>query len=93
MLTFSDNSAKQGGAIVFKDNHIILKGNTTVVFVNNGAVDRGGAVTFYFSNITINENCTLHFNGNHAEYGGAMYDDSSTSTIIGPARVTFSNNI
>ena len=96
MVTFSSNSAKEGGAMILIDNcTILLKGNTSVMFCNNNAVSLGGAVAIYSNSVfTVDENCTLKFDGNNANAGqaGAIGLIYSTVTIKGGTKVALGNN-
>ena len=53
---------------LFANSAILLKGNTSVTFVNNSAINAGGAVSIYSNTaFTVDENCTLNFDGNNVK--------------------------
>ena len=95
LVTFINNTAEQGGAVVFSNSNVTIKEYSTVTFKNNIAVDysNGGAfVCFNNSIITIRGNSNITFNNNRAsQSGGAIHSynkckitfkDNSTSSFI-----------
>ena len=93
LVTYTNNTAGGGGAIVFSESNVIIEEYSTVTFNNNIAQSSsGGAFTCYNnSNVTIKGNSNVTFNGNKASQdGGAIYSynmcnitfkDNSTSTF------------
>ena len=94
LVTYTNNTAGGGGAIVFSNSNVIIDEYSTVTFNNNIAqYFSGGAFTCYNnSNVTIKGNSNVTFNNNKASQdGGAIYSsnmckitfkDNSTSTFI-----------
>ena len=93
-VTYTNNTAGGGGAVVFSNSKVIIKEYSTVTFNNNIAqYFSGGAFTCYnYSNVTIKDNSNVTFNSNKAiQDAGAIYlydmcnitfKDNSTSTFI-----------
>ena len=67
---FTNNTARNGGAIALLSCHITFKGNAT--FTNNTA-GHGGAVYLVSSIITVEPQTLLEFESNSASQGGAIY--------------------
>ena len=93
-ITFTNNSADNGGAIFIYASTMLVSEHSNVVFTNNTAVQDGGAI--YFSNqvnVTISSTLVLTYNiaDNH---GGAIYSKIIQSKIIcfNNTNITFSNN-
>ena len=96
-VTFINNTAGSGGALVISESNVITEEYTRVTFDNNIALcSCGGAfICSNNSNVIIKGNSNVTFNGNKAtQSGGAihsynicniMFKDNSTST--------FSNNV
>ena len=87
---FINNAADYGGSIVYyHDGQITFEGNSSVVFVNNTAVE-GGAIRST-GQITFEGNSSVVFVNNTAAEGGAI---GSTGQIIfeGNSSVVFVNN-
>ena len=82
--TFESNSALYGGAICLNRNsNITFKENSTVLFKNNIANIEGGALSIYSdSSFEAKNYATLEFTANNAGYGGAMYFDTTHSTLV-----------
>jgi predicted outer membrane repeat protein len=86
---FTGNSAAWGGAVYNGDNaySVTVRGSN---FFDNSAVDpngnRGGGV-YNEGALTIQE---CMFTGNHSGFGGAVYNQAGTCTII---KCTITNNI
>ena len=94
LVTYTNNTAGGGGAIVFTNSNLTIEEYSAVTFNNNIAqYSSGGALTCYNnSNVTIEGNSNVTFNSNKASQdGGAIYSynmckitfkDNSTSTFI-----------
>lgn len=70
--TFSDNSAKYGGAIYLNKTNLNIYNST---FTKNNA-DNGGAI---YSNTNLNVHDSI-FTSNSAIYGGAIYNDGNLNS-------------
>ena len=81
---FENNSASFGGAICLNSNsNITYKENSTVLFKNNIADIDGGALSIFSdSSFKVMDYATIEFNTNRAKYGGAMYFDTTHSTLV-----------
>ena len=94
LVTFMDNKADRGGAVIVFESNFIIKEYSTIVFNNNIALySSGGAfVCSNNSNVTIKGNSNVTFNNNRAsQSGGAIHSynmcriifkDNSKSTFI-----------
>ena len=82
-VTFSHNKASQGGVIYSQlYSHIRFEGLSTVRFVANVAMDYGGAINLFINTFIMFTNyADVIFDGNSAKNGGAVYSDSTFSTI------------
>ena len=92
-VRFKNNKALNGGAVCI-DNNITLtfEGNSTAFFNNNVASEGGGAIkVLKDSNVTVKENIAINFTHNSAQYGGALFLDT-TATIISTSDIMFTNN-
>ena len=97
LLTFINNKADRGGAVIIYESNVIMEEYSTVIFNNNFALySSGGAfICSNNSNVTIKGNSNVTFNNNKAsQSGGAIHSynmcritfkDNSTSTFIGNA--------
>ena len=98
-VTFINNTAEQGGAIVFSESNVTIEGYSTVAFNSNIAMySNGGAfLCFNSSIITIMGNSDVIFDSNKAsQSGGAIHsynmckitftDDSTSAFIANTAR-------
>ena len=93
LVTFVDNKADRGGAVIIFECNVIMEKYSTIVFNNNFALySFGGAfVCSNNSNVTIKGNSNVTFNNNKAsQSGGAIHSynmcritfkDNSTSTF------------
>ena len=92
LVTYTNNTAGGGGAIVFSDSNVIIEEYSTVTFNNNIAQSSGGAFTCYNnSNVTVKGNSNVTLDSNKASQdGGAIYSynmckitfkDNSTSSF------------
>ena len=81
---FENNSASFGGAICLNINsNITYKENSTVLFNNNIADIDGGALSIFTdSSFKVMDYAAIKFNTNRAKYGGAMYFDTTLSTLV-----------
>ena len=94
LVTFINNTAKEGGTVQFSDSNVIIKEYSTVTFNSNIAeYSNGGAfVCFNSSIVTVRGNSNVTFNNNKAsQSGGAIHSynmckitfkDNSTSSFI-----------
>ena len=103
--TFRNNSATDGGALLFSTNaYMILQKNTHIYFINNHAKHAGGAI--YVNNVyemylpcffqvprhPQTQNIKLYFENNSAEYGGmALYGGLLDDCDMIHERTTISN--
>ena len=92
-VTFDDNKAFHGGAICTNMmSKLIFKGNSTTLFHKNLGAEDGGAVTVLNnSSITVKYHVTIKFTGNSAQYGGAIFLDT-TATMVNNSDIDFKNN-
>ena len=81
---FENNSASFGGAICLNsDSNITYKENSIVLFKNNIAdIDGGTLSIFTDSSFKVMDYAAIEFNTNRAKYGGAMYFDTTHSTLV-----------
>ena len=94
LVTFTNNTAGGGGAIMFSESNVIIEDYSTITFDNNIVqYSSGGAFICYNnSNVTIKGNSNVFFYNNKAsQHGGAIHSckmckitfmDKSTSTFI-----------
>jgi len=95
LVTFVNNNAVTGGAIIGEGNSSILaNGNSTVQFTHNRALQGGAVYSRSQANISLQESCEILFRDNKAtEGGGALYVTAySTIMFIGCSEIIFSNN-
>ena len=94
VVTFSHNKASQGGVIYSQLNsHIRFEGFSTVRFVANVALDYGGAINLFINTfIMFTDYADVIFDGNSAKNGGAVYSDSTFSTITKTTYTALNNN-
>ena len=92
-VTFDDNKAFHGGAICTNMmSKLIFKGNSTTSFHKNLGAEDGGAVTVLNnSSITVKYHVTIKFTDNSAQYGGAIFLDT-TATMVNNSDIDFKNN-
>ena len=92
-VTFDDNKAFHGGAICTNMmSKLIFKGNSTTSFHKNLGAEDGGAVTVLNnSNITVKYHVTIKFTDNIAQYGGAIFLDT-TATMVNNSDIDFKYN-
>ena len=84
VVSFENNSALYGGAICLSGNsNITYKEKSKVLFKNNIADIDGGALSIFTdSSFKIMDYAAIEFNNNRAKYGGAMYFDTTHSTLV-----------
>ena len=83
-VTFYNNEALHGGAM-YSNNHTNtnFKDNSTILFNQNIAIVNGGAIkALSNSNIILTHNTTVTFTNNSAQYGGAIFFDSSPGSLV-----------
>ena len=92
-VTFDDNRAFHGGAICTNMmSKLIFKGISTTLFHKNVGTENGGAVTVLNnSSITVKYHVTIKFTYNSAQYGGAIFLDT-TATMVNNSDIDFKNN-
>lgn len=91
-IEFSDNhsASMNGGAIASENSHVVFSSVGDVSFVQNSAGRAGGAISAW-GDVVFDGVGNVVFDGNAAEYGGAISSD--TVTIQGLAgNVEFRNN-
>ena len=83
IIKFINNKALDGGALCISDNvELIVKGNSTALFYNNLAIVGGGAVkVLNESSLTLKEHSTINLTNNRAQYGGAIFLDTTGMMI------------
>ena len=88
LVTFINNTAKEGGTVQFSDSNVIIKEYSTVTFNSNIAeYSNGGAfVCFNSSIVTVRGNSNVTFNNNKAsQSGGAIHSYNM-------CKITFKDN-
>ena len=96
-VTFEGNNAMFGGAICLNRNTIItFTDNSIALFKDNIASNDGGAINILTnSSIIVNDNTTITFTANNAQYGGAMFFDTTHTTLKftnNGSDITFNSN-
>ena len=95
-VTFINNRADRGGAVLIDESKVIIEDHSTVIFYNNFAwYSSGGAlVCSNNSNIVIKNNSNVTFYSNMASgSGGAIYSNSLCKiTFKGNSTSAFINN-
>ena len=88
-IIFSGNTARQGGAILSRDDLCFSGKETKLYFNNNSSTQKGGAIYLMphntpssTSNLTIQNVDTLDFCGNHGDNGGAIYIQYGQGTFM-----------
>ena len=94
LVTFVNNKADRGGAVIMFEGNVIMEEYSTVIFNSNIALYAAGGtfVCSNNSNVTIKGNSNVTFNGNRAnQNGGAIlsynmcritFKDNSTSKFV-----------
>ena len=82
-LLFTNNKALHGGAVCINGKvKFAIKGNSTVLFYINFATVNGEAIKVLInSNITSGDFININFTKNTAQYGGAVFLDSTAVMI------------
>ena len=97
MVTFDNNKALEGGALCFNNKTSLLsKETSTTLFYNNLATVGGGsAAVLTNSTFTLQDDVTINFINSHAQYGGAIFLDTSAVMVNSSDKnsITFTNNI
>ena len=96
LVTFINNRADRGGAVLIDESKVIIEDHSTVIFYKNFAwYSSGGAlVCSSNSNIVIKDNSNVTFDSNKARgSGGVIYSNSSCKiTFKGNSTSIFINN-
>ena len=96
-IKFDYNKALMGGAVYINCKTLFtIEGNCTVYFYNNLGIVGGGAVkVFNTSNVTLKDHINIKFINNKAQYGGAVFLDTTAVMVNSSYRncVIFKNNI
>ena len=80
---FEDNSANRGGAVYLSEGNIILSDeSSTTSFSRNTAESLGGTVVSYDGYLQLRGN--VSFNGNKAEFGGALALYGTSRLMLNP---------
>ena len=82
-LSFNSNKALNGGAVCINDNvKFILKENAALLFYINFATVGGGAIEILNnSSITLEDFININFTKNTAQYGGAIFLDTTAVMV------------
>ena len=82
-VIFDNNKALSGGALcIDMMTKFIVRGNSTTLFYNNLAIDGGGALqVLNDSRITLQDHISIKFVNNSAQYGGAVFLDTTAAMI------------
>ena len=95
-ITFSNNTALRGGAVVFFESNVYVEEYSTVNFNGNVALYSSGSAfkCSNNSNITIKGNSIVTFNNNNAgQSGGAIYSNNMCHIVFkGSSTSKFVNN-
>ena len=96
-VIFESNNAMFGGAICLNRNtNITFTDNSIALFKDNIASNDGGAINILTnSSIMVNDNTTITFTANNAQYGGAMFFDTTHTTLKftnNGSDITFNSN-
>ena len=96
LVTFINNRADRGAAVLIDESKVIIEDHSTVIFYNNFALySSGGAlVCSNNSNVVIKNNSNVTFDSNMASgSGGAIYSNSLCKiTFKGNSTSAFINN-
>ena len=95
VLLFINNKASHGGAVCINEKtKLMFKENSTTVFNKSSAVGSGGALKVLGnSKITLNNHVNVQLNDNSADYGGAIFLDTTAVMVNSSNNVKFTNNI
>ena len=91
---FNNSKALQGGAICVDDRtKLLFEGNSTTLFYNNRAFVGGGAINaLNESYILINNHNIISFTENVAQYGGAIFLDTTVTIVNSSNDIQMYNN-
>ena len=91
---FGNNTAIHGGALYLINNsNVTFQQNSTANFDHNKATLDGGAISMFTNSIIMVKGYTnITFNVNNAQYGGAMYFDTTSSRLHYNNTINFINN-
>ena len=91
---FGNNTALHGGALYLVDNtNVTFQQNSTANFDHNKATLDGGAISIFTNSIIMVKDYTnITFSVNNAQYGGAMYFDTTSSRLHYNNTINFINN-
>ena len=96
-VTFYNNEALHGGAMCSNNSNIKFKNSSTVFFNGNTATMNGGGIkALNDSKIVMMDDTTITFTNNTAEYGAAVFFDTTQSSMkfngSEMCRISFINN-
>ena len=95
-VIFSNNTAKQGGAVCFEGKYQqkIFQSSTNVMFIHNKAIE-GGAVYLSSSDIIFTDIAIVHFCNNTASLSGGAISSLNNSNIwfTGGSTINFNTNL
>ena len=91
---FGNNTALHGGALYLINNsNVTFQQNSTANFDHNKATLDGGAISIFTNSIIMVKGYTnITFSVNNAQYGGAMYFDTTSSRLHYNNTINFINN-
>ena len=96
LVTFTNNTAGGGGAVMFSESNVIIEEYSAITFDNNIVrYSSGGAFICYNnSNVTIKGNSkVLFYNNKASQHGGAIYSYKMCKIkFMGNSTSTFINN-
>ena len=83
-ITFESNYAILGGGLCANSyTNITFTDNSIALLINNMANNDGGAINILTnSSIMVNDNAKITFIANNAQYGGAMFFDTTHNTLM-----------
>ena len=97
IVNFDNNTALHGGAVCINDKTtMIFEGRTISSFDRNLATVGGGAINVLNdSRIMLNDNISVEFIDNNAQYGAAVFLDTTAIMVIESDKkcINFTNNI
>ena len=95
MLLFINNKASHGGAVcINKKSKLMFEETSTTMFNKSSAVASGGALKVLSnSSVTLNNHVTVQLNDNSADYGGAIFLDTTAVMVNSSDDVIFTNNL
>ena len=95
VLSFINNEASHGGAICISEkSKLMIQENSIAVLSKNSAIVSGGALKVLSnSSITLNDNVTVQLNDNSADYGGAIFLDTTAVMVNSSNNIKFTDNV